>query len=63
MDFSTENEDCESYSVRKEFLIVISKNEYFEFCPNATEEQWQIFRKQVADIEEKMWAEDHPLDE
>lgn len=42
---------------------MISKSEYFEFCPDATEEQWQEFSRQMAEIEEKIWAEDHPLDD
>lgn len=41
---------------------MISKREYFEFCPEATEEQWNAFCKQMANIEDKMWDEDHPLD-
>lgn len=28
-----------------------------------TDEQWQNFCHQAAEIEEKMWEEDHPLDD
>jgi hypothetical protein len=42
---------------------MISKSEYFEFCPTATEEQWKAFCKQAASIEQQMWEEDHPMDE
>lgn len=42
---------------------MISKREYFEICPTATEEDWKVFCGQMADIDEKMWNEDHPMDE
>jgi hypothetical protein len=42
---------------------MISKKEYFEFCPNATEEDYKNFLIQLAEIEEKIWEEEHPLDE
>lgn len=42
---------------------MISKREYFEICPGATEETWNTFRKEMARIEEKIWEEDHPLDD
>lgn len=42
---------------------MISKREYFEICPNATEEDWQAFRRQMANIEDTMWEQDHPLDD
>lgn len=42
---------------------MISKREFFEFCPTATEEDYKNFCKQLAGIEEKMWDEDHPLDD
>lgn len=28
-----------------------------------TDEQWKAFTKQMSEIEEKMWEEDHPLDD
>ena len=42
---------------------MLSKREYFEICPMATEEDWKEFNKQMADIQDKMWNEDHPMDE
>ena len=42
---------------------MISKREFFEICPNATEEDYKKFLGQLSDIEEKMWEEDHPLDD
>lgn len=41
---------------------MISKREFFEFNPNATEKDWENFSKQMDEIEEKMWEQDHPLD-
>ena len=28
-----------------------------------TDEQWESFSRQAAEIEDKMWDEDHPLDD
>ncbi len=42
---------------------MISKREYFEICPNATEEDYKMFLNQLANIEEKMWEKDHPIDD
>lgn len=42
---------------------MISKSEYFEFCPNATVEDYRQFCEQMVDTYEKMWEEDHPLDD
>lgn len=42
---------------------MLSKREFFEICPEATEEDWKAFNKQMADIEERIWEEDHPMDE
>ena len=42
---------------------MISKREYFEFCPSATEDDYKAFCKQMSEIEDKMWEEDHPLDD
>ena len=42
---------------------MLSRSEYFEFCPEATENDYKAFLKQVADVEQKMWEEDHPLDD
>lgn len=42
---------------------MISKREYFEIFPNATEEDYKMFLNQLADVEEKIWEEDHPLDD
>ena len=48
---------------RKEKMNMISKREFFEICPQATEEDYKVFLKQLSDIEDKMWEEDHPLDD
>ena len=42
---------------------MISKREYFEICPNATEQDYKAFCEQMADIQDKMWEQDHPLDD
>lgn len=42
---------------------MITKREFFEICPTATEEDWNNFRNQLSEIEENMWDEDHPLDD
>lgn len=42
---------------------MISKREFFETFPSATNEDYNTFKKQMADIEQSMWEEDHPLDE
>ena len=42
---------------------MLSKKEYFEFCPTATEEDWNNFCNQMSDIQDRMWNEDHPLDD
>lgn len=28
-----------------------------------TDEQWSDFQRQMSDIQDKMWEEDHPLDD
>lgn len=42
---------------------MITKREFFEFNPNATEADWKAFCRQLAEIQERMWEEDHPLDD
>jgi hypothetical protein len=42
---------------------MLSKSEYFEFCPEATEEDYKVFKKQEAELLQRMWEEDHPLDD
>ena len=43
--------------------MIISRREYFEICPDATEEMYQKCLEELAEAEEKMWEEDHPLDD
>ena len=42
---------------------MISKKEFFEICPTATEADWNAFCNQMSAISDKMWDEDHPMDE
>lgn len=42
---------------------MISRREFFELCPTATEEDWKNFKIQMSELQEKMWEEDHPLDD
>lgn len=42
---------------------MISRKELESLGVVMTDEQWETFRKQAAEIEDKMWAEDHPLDD
>ena len=47
----------------REYFTMISKREFFEICPTATEQDYIEFCKQFSDIQDKMWNEDHPLDD
>ena len=40
---------------------MISKREFFEMYPNATEADWKRFCYQMDEILERVWNEDHPL--
>lgn len=47
---------------------MITKREFFEFSPNATEADWKAFHRTLAEIivkikQERMREEDHPLDD
>lgn len=42
---------------------MISRKELESLGVVITDEQWETFCKQAAEIEEKIWDEDHPLDD
>lgn len=42
---------------------MISRKELESLGIVMTDEQWQKASQQMAEIEEKMWEEDHPLDD
>lgn len=42
---------------------MISKREYFEINPNATEKDYKEFLNQMEEIMNRMWEDDHPLDD
>ena len=42
---------------------MLSRRELESFGVVMTDEQWKAFCKQMSEIEEKMWEEDHPLDD
>lgn len=42
---------------------MLSRNELKSLGIDMTDEQWRNFTNQMAEIEEKMWDEDHPLDD
>ena len=42
---------------------MLSKREFFEICPGATEDDYKAFCVQMANIQDRMWNEDHPLDD
>ena len=42
---------------------MLSRKELEELGVIMTEEQWEEHSKQMAEIQEQMWAEDHPLDD
>ena len=41
---------------------MISRREFFEYCPTATQEDYKNFLKQLAEFEDRIWEEEHPLD-
>lgn len=42
---------------------MLSRREYEEFFGKVSDEVWANIQKQMDDIQEKMWDEDHPLDD
>ena len=42
---------------------MISRKELEELGIKMTDEQWEAFCHQMSDIQDKMWEEDHPLDD
>jgi hypothetical protein len=42
---------------------MISRKELESLGVVMTDEQWAAFCQQAAEIEDKMWDEDHPLDD
>ena len=51
-----------SFPGRKGELKMLSRKELESLGVVMTDEQWENFSRQAAEIEDKMWAEDHPLD-
>ena len=47
----------------KGMYTMFTRSDFFDINPNATEENWQTFRKQWSEIEEQMWREEHPLED
>lgn len=42
---------------------MLSRKELESFGVVMTDEQWKAFKEQQSELQEKMWAEDHPLEE
>lgn len=42
---------------------MLSRKELASLGVIMTDEQWNNFCKQMSDIQDKMWDEDHPLDD
>lgn len=43
--------------------IMLSRREYEEFFGKVSDEVWANLEKQMSDIQDRMWEEDHPLDD
>lgn len=41
---------------------MLTRKEYELYFGKITDEQWNKILKQISDIQDKMWEEDHPLD-
>ena len=41
---------------------MLSRREYEEFFGKISDEAWARLEKQMSDIQDRMWEEDHPLD-
>lgn len=44
-------------------IKMISRRELESYGVIMTDEQWKDFCSQMTDIQERMWEEDHPMDE
>jgi hypothetical protein len=42
---------------------MFSRREYEEWFGKITDEAWAKLEKQLSDIQDSMWEEDHPLDD
>ena len=42
---------------------MISRREYEEFFGKVSDEDWAKISAQIGDVLDKLWEEDHPLDE
>lgn len=42
---------------------MLSRKELESLGVTMNDDQWNDFCKQMSDVEDKMWAEDHPLDD
>lgn len=49
--------------LRKEMISMFNRKELEELIGKLTDEQWAENAKIMSDLADKMWEEDHPLDE
>lgn len=42
---------------------MLSRKEYESYFGKVTDEEWKRIEKQISDIQDRMWEEDHPLDD
>lgn len=42
---------------------MLSRKEYESYFGKISDEAWATLEKQMSEIADKMWEEDHPLDE
>ena len=42
---------------------MLTRKELESYGVVMTDEQWAAFQNQMSDIQERMWDEDHPMDE
>ena len=42
---------------------MLSRSEYEEFFGKVSDEVWASIAKQLSDIQDRMWEQDHPLDD
>lgn len=42
---------------------MLSRREYEEFFGKISDQDWAKLVKQMSDIQDRMWEEDHPLDD
>ena len=42
---------------------MLSRREYESFFGKISDEEWVKLSRQISDIQDEIWAEDHPLDD